>query len=231
MIVKTIAWHPRGCCRPSAGAAPRVASAFGPRGDTLPGGCPCVPTGIASPASSVSPLNRAAAPCTAAINRDDVSVEAAGCGAGWLPDFGGGQDWHVVSTNPTHRTRLARALADATGISYQKALTLVADAADAGVLPGRLNPAGMRRALELLQRHAAGAGTSSQGTLKPRYYRLAQVTCSRLQQGVPQRVARATAAAVPAARSWGGYGPAEIDVEVMPGDGDTGSCWCPYRSK
>jgi tetratricopeptide (TPR) repeat protein len=164
----------------------------------------------------------------AAINRDDVSVEAAGAARAGVLDFGGGQDWHVVSTNPTHRTRLARALADATGISYQKALSLVADAAEAGVLPGRLDQAGMRRALEVLQRHPAGAGTSSQArALEPRYYRLAEVVHRGLQQGVPQRVARAAAAGVPAVRSWGECNPAEIAGAVMPGNGDsdTGSGW------
>jgi hypothetical protein len=133
-----------------------------------------------------------------------------------------------VSTNPTHRTRLARALADAAGISYQKALSLVADAAEAGVLPSRLDQAGMRRALEVLQRHATGAGTSSQASaLEPRYYRLAEVVHRGLQQGVPQRVARAAAAGVRAVRSWGECNPAEIAGAVMPGNGDsdTGSGW------
>jgi hypothetical protein len=150
-------------------------------------------------------------------------VKAAGAARAGALYCGGGQDWHVVTTNPTHRTRLARALADATGISYQKALSLVADAAEAGVLPSRLDPAGMRRALEVLRRHAAGAGTSS---LEPRYYRLAEVVPGRLQQGVSQRVARAAAAGVPAARSWGERDPAEAGA-VMPGDsdGDTGSGW------
>lgn len=133
-----------------------------------------------------------------------------------------------MTTNPTHRTRLARALGDATGISYQKALSLVADAAEASALPGRLDPAGMRRALEVLQqRHAAGAGTSSPASaLEPRYWRLAQAVPVRLQQGVPQRVARAAAAGVPAVRSWGERDPAEAGA-VMPGnsDGDTGSGW------
>lgn len=68
-----------------------------------------------------------------------------------------------MTTNPTHRTRLARALADATGISYQKSLSLAADAAEAGALPSRLDPTGMRLALEVLQ-HAAGAGASSQAS-------------------------------------------------------------------
>jgi hypothetical protein len=137
-------------------------------------------------------------------------------------DFGGGQDWHVVSTNPTHRTRLARVLANAAGIPYQKALSLVADAAEAGVLPSRLDPAAMPRALEvLLQRHAAGAGASSQArALEPRYYRLAQVVHDRLQPGVSQRVARAAAAGVPAVRSWGDNDPVEIAGTVMSDDGD-----------
>ncbi len=122
-----------------------------------------------------------------------------------------------MTTNPTHRTRLARALADATGIPYQKSLSLAADAAEAGMLPSRLDPAGMRRALEVLQRHA-GAGDSSQASaLEPRYYRLAQVVPGRMQQGVPQRVARAAAAGMLLVRSWGERDPAEAGA-VMPGD-------------
>jgi tetratricopeptide (TPR) repeat protein len=151
-------------------------------------------------------------------------VKAAGAARAGALYLGGGQDWHVVTTNPTHRTRLARALADATGISYQKSLSLAADAAEAGALPSRLDPAGMRRALEVLQRQA-GAGASSQASaLEPRYYRLAQVVPGRIQQGVPQRVARAAAAGVPAVRSWGERDPAEADA-VMAADSDDGSGW------
>lgn len=73
---------------------------------------------------------------------------------------GGGQDWPVV-TNRTHRTRLARALADATGTGYQKALSLVDEAATAGALPSQLDTPGMSQALEvLLHRAAASGGTS-----------------------------------------------------------------------
>jgi hypothetical protein len=151
-----------------------------------------------------------------------MSTEAAEAAQAGAPGFGGGQDWHVVSTNPTHRTRLARTLASAAGIPYQKALSVVAGAAEAGVLPARLDPAGMGQALELLlKRHAAGAGASPQATaLEPRYYRLAQVTCSRLQPGAPERVARAAAAGVPEARSWGDSSLAEEAGGVMAGNGD-----------
>src|SRR5712691_957825 len=91
-------------------------------------------------------------------------------------------------------------------------------------LPGRLDPAGMRRALEVLQRRA-GAGAASQASvLEPRYYRLAQVVPGRMQQGVPQRVARAAAVGVPAVRSWGERDPAEAGA-VMPADSGDGSGW------
>lgn len=125
-----------------------------------------------------------------------------------------------MTTNPTHRTRLARALADATGISYQKSLSLAADAAEAGMLPGRLDPAGMRRALEVLQRHARAGANSQASALEPRYYRLAQVVPGRLQQGVPQRAARAAAAGLPAVRSWGERDPAETGAVMPAGSGD-----------
>jgi hypothetical protein len=68
-----------------------------------------------------------------------------------------------MSANPTHRTRLARSLANAAGISYQKALAQVRDAAAAGILPARLDPDGMRDALELLvQQHAASRHANSE---------------------------------------------------------------------
>jgi len=57
-----------------------------------------------------------------------------------------------VSTNPTHRTWIARALAEATGLPYQKALSRVSEAASAGLLPGRLDVPGMRQALVTLLR-------------------------------------------------------------------------------
>lgn len=98
--------------------------------------------------------------------------------------------------------------------------TVAADAAEAGELPSRLDPVGMRRALEVLQRHA-GAGASPQASaLEPRYYRLTQVVPGRLQPGVPQRVARAAAAGVPAVRSWGERDPAEAGAVMPAGSGD-----------
>jgi hypothetical protein len=57
-----------------------------------------------------------------------------------------------MSTNPTHRSRLARALAEASGISYQIALSQVTEAAAADLLPGRLDTPGMRQALVTLLR-------------------------------------------------------------------------------
>jgi hypothetical protein len=114
-----------------------------------------------------------------------------------------------VTTNPTHRTRLARALADAAGIGYQKALSRVDEVAGAGLLPGRLDAAGMRQALEVLRhRTAAGAGNSPQSrALEPRYYRLAEVVNGRLRPGVPQKTAKAEAAGVLPLRSWGEFDP------------------------
>lgn len=134
-----------------------------------------------------------------------------------------------MSTNPTHRTRLARALAPAAGISYQKALALVTGAAEAGILPDRLDSAGMQRALELLlQRHTASSNDNSQGqTLEPRYYRLAELIHGCLQPGVPQRVARAGTAGPPPLRSWGDYDPAQQVGTVMAenNDHDVRSDW------
>lgn len=133
-----------------------------------------------------------------------------------------------MSTNPTHRSRLARALADApgTGIPYQKALELVTSAAGEGALPARLDQDGMREALRVLrERHGL---TGPQGSaLAPRYYRLAEITGGRLQQGVPQRAARAAAAGNLELTRWDEYDPAETVGELMADndDPDLGSDW------
>ncbi|MDQ7909091.1 hypothetical protein RB614_31670 [Phytohabitans sp. ZYX-F-186] len=122
-----------------------------------------------------------------------------------------------MSTNRTHRTRLARALAAVSDIPYQTALTRVVRAAEAGLLPDPLDAAGMRHALDLL----AGTGDRAAGTnssalaLESRYYRMAQVCGDRMQPGVPDRVARARAKGVPAVRVRGSYDPVEILGAVM----------------
>ena len=111
-----------------------------------------------------------------------------------------------MSTNRTHRTRLARALAAVADISYQAALTRVVRAAEAGLLPDPLDAAGMRHALDVLLagtgRAAAGTTSSALG-LERRYDRLAQICGDRPQPGVRERVARARALGVPAVRSQG----------------------------
>ncbi|TVZ05024.1 hypothetical protein EAS64_10410 [Trebonia kvetii] len=62
----------------------------------------------------------------------------------------------MTTTNPTNRKRLARALADASGIGYQKALSIVVEASAEGLLPGRLDEDGRHLALEaLLSRNPA----------------------------------------------------------------------------
>lgn len=116
-----------------------------------------------------------------------------------------------MTPNPTHRTRLARALADATGISYQMALSLVAGAAAEGVLPEQLDPPGMQRALGLLQQRAGTGRPARARALEPRYYRLTEVVRGRVRPGVAQRLARAQATAVAPARSWGDYDPHGMD--------------------
>src|SRR6266849_2793707 len=60
------------------------------------------------------------------------------------------EDRHVMTTNRTHRARLARALAAVADIGYQTALARVITAAEAGTLPQRLDEAGMRQALDTL---------------------------------------------------------------------------------
>lgn len=56
-----------------------------------------------------------------------------------------------MPTNPSHAARLARALAKVTDLSYAQALERVKRGHDAGLLPARLDDAGMARALEILR--------------------------------------------------------------------------------
>lgn len=75
------------------------------------------------------------------------------------------------SANTTHRKRLARRYAEVTGVGYQQALDKVTAAAEAGVLPTPLDPAGMDTALAVLaaspfaqggQPHTVTAGARSE---------------------------------------------------------------------
>jgi hypothetical protein len=116
----------------------------------------------------------------------------------------------VVSSNRTHRTRLARALAAVDGIGYQQALQRVIAAAEAGWLPDPLDPAGMRRALDDLTRTNHAEAATTPPTLPPGYQRLARIFPDRLQPGVRERVARAHARGVPAVNYRGSCDPAEI---------------------
>lgn len=54
------------------------------------------------------------------------------------------------SVNTTHRKRLARRYAEATGLPYQQALDTVIAVAESGVLPTPLDPSGMNAALLIL---------------------------------------------------------------------------------
>jgi hypothetical protein len=139
---------------------------------------------------------------------------------------------HVMSTNRTHRTRLARALAAVSDIPYQTALTRVVRAADAGLLPDLLDAAGMRHALNLLigssDEAPTAAGTTAPGSaLEPRYYQLAQICGDRLQPGVQKRIARARALGMPAMRTRGSVDPVEMlgDVMANQDDPDTYTGW------
>ncbi len=138
-----------------------------------------------------------------------------------------------MTTNRTHRTRLARALAAVADISYQAALTRVVQVAESGLLPDPLDAAGMRHALDLLltgtNPFAAVAAGADQGALRlqPRYYRLAEVCGGRLQPGVAGRIARARTLGVAPARCRGDFDPVETLGPVMADadDPDTGSDW------
>lgn len=141
--------------------------------------------------------------------------------------MGGGQDWHVVSTHRTHRTRLARELAAAADIGYQTALTRVIRAAEAGILRYPLDSTGMRRALDLLLPTVDGTATGSSAlALESRYYRLAEVCDGRLQPGVAHRIARAGNLGIAAVRIRGRYDLFEaIDMDSVDVDLDATSDW------
>ncbi|MBN1171301.1 MAG: hypothetical protein JXA67_03925 [Micromonosporaceae bacterium] len=136
-----------------------------------------------------------------------------------------------MTTNRTHRTRLARALAAVADIGYQAALTRVVRAAEAGLLPDPLDAAGMRHALDVLLAGTDPAGAESAAgsalRLEPRYYRLAEVCDGRLQPGVTGRIDRARALGVAPVRDRGGFDPVEALGPVMADtdDPDTGSDW------
>ncbi len=115
-----------------------------------------------------------------------------------------------MSSNRTHRTRLARALAAIDGIGYQQALQRVIAAAEAGRLADPLDSAGMRRALDdLTHTHHAETATTPPAS-PPGYQRLGRIFPDRLQPGVRGRVARAHARGVPAVNCRGSYDPVEI---------------------
>src|SRR5437763_15661893 len=127
-----------------------------------------------------------------------------------------------MTTNRTHRARLARALAAVADIGYQTALARVISAAEAGALPQRLDEAGMRQALDTLLAEATTAPGGQAGSalrLQPRYYRLAEVCPGPLAPGVSARVSRAGALGMPAARDRGDYDPLDILDAVTSADG------------
>ncbi|MBK5993683.1 hypothetical protein JHN53_18940 [Streptomyces sp. MBT58] len=61
----------------------------------------------------------------------------------------------------THRTRLARTFASAQSMAYQKALNHVIACSEAGLLPARLDDAGMEQALVVLQQNLGRAGMTA----------------------------------------------------------------------
>lgn len=61
----------------------------------------------------------------------------------------------------THRTRLARTFASAQPMAYQMALNHVIACSEAGLLPTRLDDAGMEQALVVLQQNLGAAGMTT----------------------------------------------------------------------
>jgi hypothetical protein len=112
-----------------------------------------------------------------------------------------------MTTNRTHRVRLARAFAAVGDVGYQTALSRVISAAEAGLLPDRLDEAGMRQALDILLAQLGAGRTVGLGAagLEPRYYRLSEVVGEPLPPVAAEWVARACAAGVAAAEDRGSY--------------------------
>lgn len=114
-----------------------------------------------------------------------------------------------MPTNRTHRARLARALAAVTDTPYQTALAQVVTAADNGRLPTRLDPDGMRQALDILLADTRDTAANSPvaADLQPRYYQLRELPGMRLQPAAAAQIDAARTRGVAAARSRGNYDP------------------------
>lgn len=63
----------------------------------------------------------------------------------------------------THRKKIARALATATGLTYQQALTRVIEADEAGLLPHALTTAGIIEAVQMLTQYVGLVTTNPDG--------------------------------------------------------------------
>ena len=134
-----------------------------------------------------------------------------------------------MTTNRTHRARLARALAAVTDTPYQSALDRVITAADNGRLPTRLDPDGMRQALDLLiaDTRDPAANSPAAADLQPRYYRLRELPGMRLQPPAAVQIDAARERGVAAAYGRGTYDPVgELGaIGIAEDDTDLDSDW------
>ncbi|MEU0405880.1 hypothetical protein ABZ318_37915 [Streptomyces sp. NPDC006197] len=105
-------------------------------------------------------MNLAAARTTVMYSGSDLTLHVQGlldteCG-GVYPLWSGPDG--IVMSGRTHRTRLARTFASAQPMAYQKALHHVIACSEAGLLPARLDGAGMEQALVVLQQNLGAPG-------------------------------------------------------------------------
>ncbi|MFD7324276.1 hypothetical protein ACFV9D_24795 [Streptomyces sp. NPDC059875] len=105
-------------------------------------------------------MNPAAARTTVMYSGSDLTLHVqdlldAECG-GVYPLWSGPDG--IVMSGRTHRTRLARAFAGAQPMAYQMALHHVIACSEAGLLPTRLDGAGMEQALAVLQQNLGVPG-------------------------------------------------------------------------
>src|SRR5262249_6096694 len=102
-----------------------------------------------------------------------------------------------------------RALAAVADLPYQTALSQVTAAAEDGRLPGRLDPDGMRQALDILiaDTRTATAAAGNDLDLHPRYYRLHELPGVRLRATATADIDAARARGVAPAYSRGTYDP------------------------
>lgn len=130
-----------------------------------------------------------------------------------------------MTSNRTHRVRLARAYSAMAGIAYQPALSRVTAAAEAGLLPDQLDDAGLRNALDVLLTHPGLPDLTIDATgLPARYLRLSEVLRGPLPDVVGEAVSRARVAGILPVASYADWHPLD-EADDDDGAGSVPDWW------